>query len=163
EALGLAIPGASTVVAGSSQQQRLAWEAGAAVVTALHEGRAIAKGVTEAAIRNAARGGLAVGGATNAPLPLPAIAGGGGGGFGFGFDDLETISLATPTIVNLRPSGEVSLPDFHRAGGVAAVLAELSDVIEESPTIFDWPIGELARGTPERDGSVIRSSADPLS
>jgi len=161
EALGLAMPGASTVVAGSSQQQRMASEAGAAVVAALNEGRTIAKVVTEAAIRNAARVVLAVGGSTNAALHLPAIAR--EAGFGFGFDDLETISLATPTLVNLRPSGEVSLPDFHRAGGVPAVLAELSDVIEESPTIFDWPIGELARGTPERDGSVIRSSADPLS
>jgi dihydroxy-acid dehydratase len=161
EALGLALPGASTVVAGSSQQQRMASEAGAAVVAALNEGRTIAKVVTEAAIRNAARVVLAVGGSTNAALHLPAIAR--EAGFGFGFDDLETISLATPTLVNLRPSGEVSLPDFHRAGGVPAVLAELSDVIEESPTIFDWPIGELAMRNPERDGSVIRSSADPLS
>lgn len=161
EALGLAVPRASTVVAGSSQQLRMAAEAGVAVVAALEEGRTIAKIVTEAAIRNAARVVLAVGGSTNAALHLPAIAR--EAGFGFGFDDLDSISLATPTLVNLRPSGEVSLPDFHRAGGVPAVLAELSDVIEESPTIFGWPIGELAARSSERDRSVIRSSADPLS
>ena len=159
EALGLSLPRSSTVPAGSSEQLRLAWEAGAAVVAATERGIGISDIVTPSALANAARVVVAVAGSTNAALHLPAIAA--EAGFGFGFDHLEAISLSTPTLVNLRPSGDVSLPDFHRAGGVPAVLNSLADLLEDAPSISGASLLETAAGV-AADRSVIRSRDDPV-
>ncbi len=161
EALGLSLPRSSTVPAGSSEQLRLAWEAGAAVVAATERGIGISEIVTPSALANAARVVVAVAGSTNAALHLPAIAA--EAGFEFGFDHLEAISLSTPTLVNLRPSGDVSLPDFHRAGGVPAVLNALADLLEDAPSISGASLLETAAGAGvAADRSVIRSRDDPV-
>ena len=160
EALGLAVPHSSTAVAGSSEQLRLAWQAGAGCVQALDAGRAIRKVVTEAAIRNAARVAISVSGSTNVPLHLAAIAH--EAGLRFGFDQFDPLCRSTPTLVRLRPSGVVSLPEFHRAGGVPAVLRELDDLIEDAPAVLASSIGELARAAPQPDGVVVHTRADPV-
>ncbi len=137
EALGLAVPTSSTAVAGSSEQLRLAWGAGAASVEALDQQRSIRDIVTLASLRNAARVAVAVSGSTNVALHLPAIAQ--EANVDFGFEQLERICLETPTLVHLRPSGEVSVPEFHRAGGVPAVLQR---------------VGRSARRCADGDGSL---------
>lgn len=159
EALGLSVPTSSTVVAGSSEQLRLAVDAGTAVVDAVKGDRRITDLVTPEAVRNAARVVLAVGGSTNSALHLPAIAA--EAGFSFGFDEIESISNSTPTLVALRPSGEVSLPEFHRAGGVQAILAELGDLIEGAPSDSRRPLAS-ANGSGEVDGTVIASRERPV-
>ena len=160
EALGLAIPHSSTVVAGSSEQLRLAWEAGSAMLAALHGGRSLSETVTSAGIRNAARVAVAVSGSTNVALHLPAIAR--EAGLRFGFEDLEEICRATPTLVHLRPSGEVSLPEFHRAGGVPAVLRELGGLLEDAPAVAAASVQEIANAAPEADGAVVHRRSDPV-
>jgi dihydroxy-acid dehydratase len=160
EALGLAIPHSSTVVAGSSEQLRLAWEAGNAILAALHGGRSISETVTSAGIRNAARVAVAVSGSTNVALHLPAIAR--EAGLRFGFDDLDEICRATPTLVHLRPSGEVSLPEFHRAGGVPTVLRELGVLLEAAPAVAAASVQEIANAAPEADGAVVHRQSDPV-
>ena len=160
EALGLAVPNSSTAVAGSSEQLRLAWQAGAGCVQALDAGRGIREVVTEAGIRNAARVAISVSGSTNVPLHLTAIAH--EAGVRFGFEQFDPLCRSTPTLVRLRPSGVVSLPEFHRAGGVPAVLRELDDLIEDAPAVLASSIGEIARAAPEPDGVVVHTRADPL-
>jgi dihydroxy-acid dehydratase len=160
EALGLAVPHSSTAVAGSSEQLRLAWQAGAGCVQALGAGRGIRDVVTEAGIRNAARVAISVSGSTNVPLHLAAIAH--VADVRFGFDEFDPLCRETPTLVRLRPSGTVSLPEFHRAGGVPAVLRELGDLIEDSPAVLASSIGELARAAPEPDGVVVHTRSDPV-
>jgi dihydroxy-acid dehydratase len=160
ESLGLALPGASTAVAASSEQMRLAWQAGAAAVNTLEAGRGIGEIVTAPAVRNAARVAVSVSGSTNVALHLAAIAH--EAGFRFGFDELQTACLETPTLVALRPSGEVSVPEFHRAGGVPAVLNELGDLIESASTIVGDSV--LASGRPHAmPKGVIRTRDDPIS
>jgi dihydroxy-acid dehydratase len=160
EALGLAVPHSSTVVAGSSEQLRLAWEAGSAIMPALHAGRSLAQTVTAPGIRNAARLAVAVSGSTNVALHLPAIAQ--EAGLRFAFEDLDQICRETPTLVHLRPSGEVSLPEFHRAGGVPAVLRELGELLEEAPAVLAESLGEIARTAPEADGVVVHRRSGPV-
>jgi dihydroxy-acid dehydratase len=158
EGLGLAVPGSSTVVAGSSEQQRMAWHAGAAIVEAIDAGLTINDVVTSKALRNAARVVVAVGGSTNAALHLPAIAA--EAGLEFGFDDFDAVSSSTPTLVNLRPSGDVSLPEFHRAGGVPEVIARLGDLIEETARIPSGP--DATSSSTANGGAIIRTREDPL-
>jgi dihydroxy-acid dehydratase len=158
EALGLAVPGSSTVVAGSSEQQRMAWNAGAAIVEAIDAGLTINDIVTSKALRNAARVVVAVGGSTNSALHLPAIAA--EAGLEFGFDAFDAVSSSTPTLVNLRPSGDVSLPEFHRAGGVPEVIARLGDLIEDAVHI---PGGQAVTPPSNANGNaIIHTREDPL-
>jgi dihydroxy-acid dehydratase len=160
EALGLAVPGSSTVVAGSSEQLRLAWTAGSAIIPALETGRSLAETVTLAGIRNAARVAVAVSGSTNVALHLPAIAQ--EANVRFGFEELERICRETPTLVHLRPSGEVSLPEFHRAGGVPTVLRELGDLLEQAPAVLASSVQDIARAAPEADGTVVHRRSEPF-
>jgi dihydroxy-acid dehydratase len=160
EALGLAVPRSSTAVAGSSEQLRLAWQAGAGAVRALEAGRGIRDVVTATAIRNAARVAISVSASTNVPLHLAAIAH--DAGVRFGFEEFDPLCRETPTLVRLRPSGAVSLPEFHRAGGVPCVLRELGDLIEDAPAVLASSIGELARAAPEPDGAVIHTRSEPV-
>jgi dihydroxy-acid dehydratase len=66
-----------------------------------------------------------------------------------------------PLLADLKP-GVVSLPEFHRAGGVPAVLRELDDLIEDAPAVLASSIGEIARAAPEPDGVVVHTRADPV-
>lgn len=160
EALGLAVPHSSTAVAGSSEQLRLAWQAGAGCVHALETGRGIRDVVTEAGIRNAARVAISVSGSTNVPLHLAAIAH--EAGVRFGFDEFDPLCQKTPTLVHLRPSGAVSLPEFHRAGGVPTVLRELGDLIEDAPAALAPSTREIARAAPDADGVIVHTRAEPV-
>jgi dihydroxy-acid dehydratase len=127
---------------------------------ALHSGRSLAETITLAGIRNAARVAVAVSGSTNVALHLPAIAR--EADICFGFDELEGICRETPTLVHLRPSGEVSLPEFHRAGGVPTVLRELGDLLEEAPAVPAASVQDIARAAPEADGTVVHRRSDPF-
>ena len=123
EALGLAVPTSSTAVAGSSEQLRLAWEAGAASVAALAQQRAIREIVTLASIRNAARVAVAVSGSTNVALHLPAIAQ--EAKFDFGFEQLESHlpgdADAGASAAVRRGLGSRVSPCRRRAGSAARV------------------------------------------
>ncbi|MGV9797004.1 dihydroxy-acid dehydratase [Mycobacterium sp. NPDC003449] len=156
EAMGLALPGVSTAVSGSAEQLRLAYDSGLAVTRLLEQGTTIRHIVTGPAIRNAARVAIAVCGSTNTSLHLPAIAH--EAGVAFDWRTFDELSQATPTLVALRPSGPVSLPEFHRAGGVQAVLHELRGALEPSARIAPPPSGAAA---PRRD-RTIATVADPI-
>ncbi|MDV3123530.1 dihydroxy-acid dehydratase [Mycobacterium sp. 21AC1] len=156
EAMGLSLPGVSTVVAGSAEQLRLAYDSGVAITGLIEQNLTIKRIVTDCAIRNAARVALAVCGSTNISLHLPAIAH--EAGVAFSWKEFDELALATPTLVPLRPSGEISLPEFHRGGGVQAVLEELHDHLEDNPRIapIEVPIPQPLDG-------VIAPVADPVS
>jgi dihydroxy-acid dehydratase len=155
EAMGLSLPGAGSVVAGTAEHLRLAYQTGYEIGSLIEKNLTIDQIVTAAAIRNAARVALAVCGSTNISLHLPAIAY--EAGVQFNWDHFQTLADSTPTLVKVRPSGDVSLPQFHRAGGVQALLRELSPLLEKGPRIC--PVSDPDRGwTP----GVIASLDAPL-
>ncbi|AXK35113.1 dihydroxy-acid dehydratase [Streptomyces armeniacus] len=155
EAMGLSLPGAGSVVAGSAEHLRIAYASGYEIVSLLEKEFTIDQVVTSEAIRNAARVALAVCGSTNISLHLPAIAH--EAGAQFGWDDFGSLAATTPTLVKLRPSGGVSLPQFHRAGGVQALLRELAPLLEGSARIR--PVADADPGWTE---GVIAPLDEPL-
>ncbi|WP_413800680.1 dihydroxy-acid dehydratase [Streptomyces iranensis] len=155
EAMGLSLPGAGSVVAGSAEHLRIAYASGREIVSLLEKELTIDQVVTSEAIRNAARVALAVCGSTNISLHLPAIAH--EAGVKFDWHDFGSLAASTPTLVKLRPSGEVSLPQFHRAGGVQALLRELAPLLEDGARIR--PVADADPGWTE---GVIAPLDEPL-
>ncbi|QJA06650.1 dihydroxy-acid dehydratase [Thermosulfurimonas marina] len=124
EALGLALPGNGTVPAVSAERLRLAKRTGAKVVELLRRRITPRKIATEAAFRNAITVDMALGCSTNTVLHLPAIAR--EAGIKLSLEVFDEISRRTPVLASLIPAGPHSVPELYEAGGIPAVMAELS-------------------------------------
>ncbi|RUM89234.1 MAG: dihydroxy-acid dehydratase [Thermodesulfatator sp.] len=124
EALGLALPGNGTVPAVSAERLRLAKRTGAKVMELLRRRITPRKIATEAAFRNAITVDMALGCSTNTVLHLPAIAH--EAGLQLPLQVFDEISSRTPVLASLIPAGPYSVPDLDEAGGIPAVMKELS-------------------------------------
>ena len=117
EALGLSLPGASSIPAADSSHIRMAGECGRRIVDMVWEGMTPDLLVTDAAVRNAAIVAMATGCSTNAVIHLIAIAR--RANIELGLDDLDALGREVPVIANVRPSGQTYLmEDFYYAGGL---------------------------------------------
>ncbi len=126
EALGLALPGNGTIPAVSAERLRLAKATGAKVVELWKKKLTPRKIATEKAFRNAIAVDMALGCSTNTVLHVPAIAK--EGGLNLPLEVFDQISRKTPVLASLIPAGPHSVPELHEAGGIPAVLAELTKV-----------------------------------
>jgi dihydroxy-acid dehydratase len=161
EALGLMVPGSSTIPAGDAAGIAAAQEAGRCVVAGVSTGLAASLVLSPAAFGNAIRVLHAVGGSTNAVIHLTAIAG--RAGVPLTLDDFARIGASTPVLADVQPSGAGLLQDFHAAGGLPALLAELGPLIDHAPvTVTGASIGEVTAGSAPVPGGVIRTLDDPL-
>ena len=164
EALGMQLPGAAAIPAPYRERGQMAWHTGRRIVGMVHEDLRPAKIMTRAAFENAIVVCSALGGSTNAPVHLNAIA----AHLGVALDnaDWDSIGYAIPLLVNLMPAGEYLGEDFHRAGGVPAVIGELLRARllphPDAPAAAGRTIRELYAGAPIRDGDVIRTVEKPL-
>ena len=165
EVLGLALPGNGTIPAVDPRRELLAREAGRRIVELLREGLRARDIVTEEAIEDAFTVDIAMGGSTNTVLHLLAIAR--EAGIEFDLARINELSRKTPTICKIAPSSEFHIEDLDRAGGVPAILRELSKkeglLHPNRPTVSGRTIGEIAASAPEADGEVVRSVEDPYS
>jgi len=162
EALGMALPGNGTVPAVHAARLRLARAAGRAVMELFGNGTRPRQLMTEAAFRNALSLDMALGGSTNSLLHLPAIAY--EAGIRIDLDTAAGISLQTPNLCRLSPSGPHHMEDLHAAGGIPAVLKELSkkDLLAlEAGTVTGKSLGENIAAAAIRDPSVIRTFDRP--
>jgi dihydroxy-acid dehydratase len=164
EALGMMLPGTAAIPAVHADRLRAA-EATGAVAASLARGGGPApeRIVTEAAIENALRVLLAIGGSTNAVLHLAAIAG--RVGLGLPLARLNELSDETPVLVDLKPTGPHYMEDLFAAGGIGAVLRELKPLLRlDALTVTGETLGErLAQGAAERvDRAVVRPLNEPL-
>jgi dihydroxy-acid dehydratase len=158
EALGLSLPGTSTLTAGSNPQLRAAKETGWAVAQLVAARRSIEHSLTPASLRRALRVIAAAGGSLNAVLHLLALAT--ETGLPLTLAKVDAISRVTPQLVNLRPSGPHSLVDLHAAGGVPALLSALGEEMGSDESVADSESPSFAPLWP-REG-IIHSSADPV-
>ena len=165
EVLGLALPGNGTIPAVDPRRELLAREAGRRIVELLREGLRARDIVTEEAIEDAFTVDIAMGGSTNTVLHLLAIAR--EARIEFDLARINELSRKTPTICKIAPSSEFHIEDLDRAGGVPAILRELSKkeglLHPNRPTVSGRTIGEIAASAPEADGEVVRSVEDPYS
>jgi dihydroxy-acid dehydratase len=164
EALGMMLPGTAAIPAVHADRLRAAEATGAAAASLARGGGPVPERiVTEAAIENALRVLLAIGGSTNAVLHLTAIAG--RVGLGLSLARLNELSDETPVLVDLKPTGPHYMEDLFAAGGIGAVLRELKPLLRlDALTVTGETLGErLARGAADPiDRAVIRPLAEPL-
>jgi dihydroxy-acid dehydratase len=162
EAMGMMLPGGAAIPAVYADRRRNAERTGARAVAMAAEGLTPDKIVTEAAIRNAFRTVMAVGGSTNAIIHLTAIAG--RAGVTVDLDTLDALGKVTPVLVDLKPTGQHYMEDLHRAGGLTPVLRELGDLIDGSClTVTGKSLAEnLAEQPADFGQTVVRRSDNPV-
>ncbi len=165
EALGLALPGNGTVPAVSAGRLRLAKEAGSKVMDLVSEDVRPRSIATERAFRNTICVEMALGSSTNTVLHLPAIAA--EAGVGLELELFNQISQKTPNLCRIAPAGPYHVEDLDRAGGIPAVIKELSGrrglLDMEAPTVSGETLAGIARWAECRDREVIRPLDDPYS
>lgn len=163
EALGMQLPGAGTIPAPYRERAQVAYESGVRIVEMVHADLRPSSIMTRDAFLNAIVVGSAIGGSTNAPIHIEAIAR--HMGVALSLDDWQTYGYEVPLLVNLQPAGEYLAEDFHRAGGVPAVVSQLlrSGLIrEQALTVNGRSIAENCRGKRIADERVIRPIDRPL-
>ncbi|MHB8054179.1 MAG: dihydroxy-acid dehydratase [Candidatus Aminicenantales bacterium] len=162
EALGMALPGNGTVPATAGERLRLARRAGAAVMALVRKNIRPRDILTEAAFKNALAVDMALGGSTNSLLHLPAIAR--EAGIRLGLDAAARAGERTPHLCRLSPGGTQHLEDLDAAGGIPAVMKELSKkqlLKPETLTVTGKPLAKTIAAARVSDGSVIRKADNP--
>ena len=164
EALGMQLPGSASIPAPYRERGQMAYQTGRRAVELVREDLKPSDILTRQAFENAIVVNAAIGGSTNAPIHLNAIAQ--HIGVELDNDDWQAIGHDTPLLVNLQPAGEYLGEDYHRAGGVPAVVGELiaSGRLPDpgALTVNGRSIGDNCEGTEIKDARVIRSVAEPL-
>lgn len=156
EALGLGLTGNGTIPAVDSRRRKLAKKAGEQVLALLSRDIRPGDIVTGDSVHNAFAVDMALGGSTNSVLHLAAIAH--QAGIDFPLTMINEISSRTPTLCKLRPSGDYHIEDLDRAGGIAAVMKELKDLLNlDAQTVSGKTVGEVIAESRVMDRDVIRS------
>jgi len=154
---------AASAPAVHADRLRIAEEAGAQAVRLIAKPMAPAALVTTESVDNAMRVLLSLGGSTNAVVHLAAIAG--RAGVAFDLDRLDALSETTPVLVDLKPTGEGYMEDFHAAGGMRALLWELRDLLHlDTPDLDGVTLRErISDGSHFVDRRIIRARETPIS
>ncbi|HEX5566045.1 MAG TPA: L-arabinonate dehydratase [Streptomyces sp.] len=161
EALGVTMPGASSIPAVDSGHSRMAAAAGRRIVDLVWEDRRLSQVLTREAYEDAVTTVCALGGSTNAVIHLIAMAG--RSGVDITLDDFDRIARGVPVLANLRPGGKYLMEDFHHAGGMPGFLSRLRDRLHlDRPTVAHDSLREQLAGALVHDDDVIRDTADPL-
>ncbi len=162
EALGVSMPGSSSIPAPDSAHPRLGGECGRRIVDMVWENLRIRDLLTPEAFDNAGVSLMANGGSTNAIVHLVAMAG--RAGVDFPLERFNAISARTPVLANVRPVGHTYLmEDFHYAGGLPALLAQLKDQLNlDALSCNGKTLGENLEGAKIWNEDVIRPRSNPV-
>jgi dihydroxy-acid dehydratase len=156
EALGMSLPGCAAIPAPHRERGQIAYETGRRIVEMVWEDLKPSDILTRDAFENAIVVNSAIGGSTNAPIHINAIAR--HIGVKLAIDDWETIGHRVPLLVNMQPAGKYLGEEFHRAGGVPAVVNELMKaklIHENALTANGKTIGDNCRRQKSDDPDVI--------
>ena len=162
DALGITLPGASSIPAVDSEHQRMSAACGRRIVEMVSEDLTPNRILTVAAFRNAAIVAMATGCSTNAVVHLIAMAR--RAGVPMTLDELDELGRVTPLIANVRPSGKNYLmQDFFYAGGLRALMKQLESRLDCSVlTVTGRSMGENLEGAKVYNDDVIRSLDNPV-
>jgi len=162
EALGLTLPGASSIPAVDAHHSRMATACGRRIVDMVWQDVTPSKIVTPAAIDNAIKVDMAVSGSTNSVIHLTAMAR--RFGLDLPLDRFGEIGAEVPVIANIRPSGAYLMEDFYYAGGLRALMRRLGDMLDlDCMTVNGATLGENIAGAEVHDDDVIRLLSNPVS
>jgi dihydroxy-acid dehydratase len=163
EALGMSLPGTAAIPAVHADRLRAAEASGTAAVRMIQNPIRPSQVITPKSVENALRVLLALGGSTNAIIHLTAIAG--RLGIPVSLARLNELSDTTPVLVNLKPTGENYMEDFHSAGGMSAVLRELRPLLHLDCISVTGETLEARLDSENElyiDRKVIRPASDPI-
>jgi len=160
EALGMSLPGNAGLPAADSRLLALAHAAGNRIVEMVGEDLRPSVILTGEALRNAVRTVAAVGGSTNAVVHLLAIARRVGAPVTLA--DIDLAGRGIPLLADIQPAGTFLMEDFHRAGGLDAVLGQIREHLEPSRTVAGGLLTEQISGLPPNDTTVIRTADAPI-
>jgi dihydroxy-acid dehydratase len=162
EALGMMVPGGASAPAVTADRIRAAEQTGATAVAMARSGLTPDKIMTVKAFENALRVLLAIGGSTNGIIHLTAVAG--RLGIDLSLDRLDALGRETPVLIDLKPSGQYYMEDFHDAGGMHALLRELRPLLHlDALTVTGRTLGEeLDAAGPGFAQPVVRPLSKPI-
>ncbi len=162
EAIGMALPGAASIPATHADRIRLAEATGAAAMRLAQSGLTPRRIMTPAALRNALVVLQAIGGSTNGLIHFTAIAG--RLGIDVDLDEFDRLGREVPVLVDLKPSGQHYMEDFHWAGGVGRLLQEIAAHIDGAAlTVAGTTLAQsMAEAEKVPGQTVIRSAEDPI-
>jgi dihydroxy-acid dehydratase len=164
EVLGMGLPGNGTIPAVNANRIRLAKRAGMQIMALLEKNIRPLDIMTKEAFENAIAVDMALGCSTNTALHLPAIAR--EAGVKIGFEDFNRISKKTPHLCKLAPAGNHFIDDLDMAGGIPAVVLELSKlnlINTNSLTVTTKQWNDNLAGAKVKDRKIIRPVEDPYS
>lgn len=161
EAVGMSLPGDGTTHATTSKKERLAVDAGVAVMRLLNEGLTPTKIMTRDALDNMLRVNMAIGGSLNTVLHIPALA------YELGFEvhlsAFDEMSRETPHLCSIEPSGPYFLSDLEEAGGIPGVMKRLEgDLNGDALTVTGKTIADNIEGVEIFNEEVIRPLDSPV-
>ncbi|MBZ0228037.1 MAG: dihydroxy-acid dehydratase family protein [Bauldia sp.] len=163
EALGMSLPGCAAIPAPYRERGQIAYETGKRAVEMVWEDLKPSDILTREAFENAIVVNSAIGGSTNAPIHVNAIAR--HVGVPLDITEWETIGHKVPLLVNVQPAGMYLGEEYHRAGGVPAVVNELMKhglIRENAMTVNGKTMGENCRGRESDDPEIIVPFDKPL-
>lgn len=162
EALGVTVPGASSIPAVDSGHDRMAAASGMRIVELVRRDRKLSEILTQEAFEDAVTTVLGLGGSTNAVIHLIAMAG--RAGVRLTLDDFDRIARTVPVLANVRPGGQKYLmEDFHFAGGLPGFLSRITDLLHlDRPTVSYDTMREQLDGAAVHDDDVIRTRENPV-
>ncbi len=164
EALGMQLPGAAAIPAPYRERGQIAYETGKQAVEMVHSDRRPSEIMTREAFENAIVVNSAIGGSTNAPIHLNGIAA--HLGVPLDNDDWQRLGHKVPLLVNLQPAGEYLGEDYHRAGGVPAVIGELlAEGLLPHPDVLTangQSMGENCGAKRSVNAEVIKTAGAPM-
>jgi len=154
EALGLMLPGGSSIPAADANHPRLASGSGRRIVEMVWEDLKPRDVLTTEAFENAVTVTMSLGGSTNAIVHLIAMAG--RAGVSLDLDRFDALSRRTPVVGNIRPSGKYLMEDFYYAGGLRAAMTRIADLLHrDARTVNGRTVGENIDGAEVHDEDVI--------
>jgi dihydroxy-acid dehydratase len=162
EALGLMLPGGSSIPAADANHPRLASDSGRRIVELVWEDVKPRDIMTTKAFENAVTVTMSLGGSTNAIIHLIAMAG--RAGVALDLDRFDALSRRTPVVGNIRPSGKYLMEDFFYAGGLRAAMGRIADLLHtDALTVNGRTLGENIAGAQVYEEDVILPREKPMS
>jgi dihydroxy-acid dehydratase len=162
EALGMALPGSTSIPAMDSAHPRMAADCGERIVAMIAEDLRPQRILTRGAFLNAAAVQMALGGSTNAAVHIIAMAG--RASVDLSLADLDAMARRVPVITNLFPSGDKLMEDFYYAGGLPALMNRLRDHLQlDEITVTGKALREHLDGCKVLDDDIIRPLNNPVS
>jgi dihydroxy-acid dehydratase len=162
EALGLTLPGATSIPAMDSAHIRMATDCGERIVSMIWEDLKPSRLLTRSSFQNAMAVQMALGGSTNAAVHLIAMAR--RAGIELNLADMDAMGRRVPVLANLFPSGDRLMEDFYYAGGLPALMKNIeSELQADALTVTGRTIAENIASAKVHDSAVIRSIDNPVS